>query len=130
MRRIHRSKTPSERADALSPLMLAIEGIVADTNDPEQMHRVKVVIPSIDESYIHGEWVTFMQPWVGSPGYGPVHLPDIGSEVLLFGRLGDPHMLFCLSRFNEDYTVPAEFADGARGVKDGWQIQTARELAD
>ncbi|PYS88967.1 MAG: hypothetical protein DMF64_18865 [Acidobacteria bacterium] len=97
--------------------MVAVEGIVADTGDPEQMHRVRVVIPLIDESEVHDEWIPALVPWVGANHYGPVHLPEIGSEVLLFGRLGQKHTLFYLSRFNEDFNVPGEFADRSRGLK-------------
>lgn len=98
-------------------LMIAVEGIVAQNDDPKHMHRVRVVIPSIDDELVYDEWVTAMIPFCGEQGYGPVHLPAIGSEVLLFGRLGDVHTLFYLSRFNEDFGIPGEFYDGSRGLK-------------
>lgn len=97
--------------------LIAVNGIIADTNDPEGMHRVRVIIPSIDESFVHDEWVTHMMPWVGPQGYGPVNLPAVGSEVVLFGTFGQPYSLFCISRFNEDFKVPNEFSGNVRGLK-------------
>jgi hypothetical protein len=97
--------------------MIAVEATVIENADPEGMHRVKVRIDLLDEAVTHDEWVTALVPWVGAAGYGPAHAPEVGSEVLLFGRLGERHTLFYLSRFNEDFPVPAEFADGSRGCK-------------
>jgi len=108
--------------------MIAVEGIVASTQDPEQMHRIKVIIPSMDESRVHDEWVTALVPWVGAPGYGPAHVPEVASEVLLFGRLGQKHTLFYLSRFNEDFPVPAAFADGSRGLNSDTVYKLLGEL--
>lgn len=93
----------------------AVEAIVAEV-DPRTM-AVKVIIPSIDEDRVHDEWVDALMPWVGPDGYGPAHLPAIGSEVILFSRLNEGVTLFYLSKYNEDFRPPAEFADGARGLK-------------
>lgn len=95
--------------------MVAVEGIVADTADPLSQHRVKVIIPVIDENVVYDEWVTALMPWVGPAGYGPVHLPEPGTEVVLFGRLGQKHTLFYVSRYNEDILPPD--LGGARGLK-------------
>ena len=109
--------------------MIAVEAFVTNTNDPEGMHRIKVVIPSMDEDYIHDEWVTALVPWVGKSGYGPVGLPTLGSEVLLFGRLGQKHSLFYLCRFNEDFLIPAGFVDyNARGLKTDGQYKLLADL--
>lgn len=97
--------------------MVCVNGLVADVDDPEGLHRIRVIIPSIEEDLVHDEWVTALMPWVGPTGYGPFNLPVLGSEVLLFGRLGQKHMLFYLSSFNEDYEPPAEFAGNVRGLK-------------
>lgn len=104
-------------SDQRNDWMVAVEAFVADVDDPERMHRIRVVIPTIDESYVHDEWVTALVPWVGASGYGPVNLPALNSEVLLFGRLGQKHSLFYLSRFNEDFSIPDGFVGEARGLK-------------
>jgi hypothetical protein len=105
------------QAEQADDWMVAVEAVVAVNDDPEGMHRIKVLIPALDEAVIHDEWVTALVPWVGAAGYGPVYRPALGSEVLLFGRLGQPHSLFYLCRYNEDFNVPAEFSDGSRGAK-------------
>ena len=97
--------------------MIAIEGVVVENNDPERMHRIKCTIPVIDESMVFDDWIPAMTPWCGAPGYGPVNPPALNSEVLLFGRLGEPDILFYLSRYNEDHLSPEEFTDGSRGLK-------------
>ncbi|MBX6772800.1 MAG: hypothetical protein IRY83_13800 [Chloroflexi bacterium] len=98
-----------------SSWLIAVEGIVVDNRDPERQHRIKVLIPSIDENYVHDEWVTALVPWTGPDGYGPVHVPEVGSEVVLFGRLGQKHTLYYLARYNEEHRVP-DLGD-ARGLK-------------
>lgn len=95
--------------------LIAVEGIVVDNRDPEGQHRIKVLIPSIDENYVHDEWVTALVPWTGPDGYGPAHIPEVGSEVVLFGRLGQTHTLYYLARYNEEHRVPD--LDDARGLK-------------
>jgi hypothetical protein len=102
--------------DIRNDWMTGVEGIVAINEDPERMHRIKVIIPVINESQIYDEWVSALLPWVGTDGYGPVNLPALNSEVVLFGRLAEKHNLYYLSRYNEDFHTPAEF-DGARGMK-------------
>lgn len=78
---------------------------------------VKAVIPSIDPDRVHDSWIQQAVPWMGPAGYGPVFAPAVGSEVLITGRFGQSFSLFYLSVFNERYTVPGEFADGSRGLK-------------
>ncbi len=97
--------------------MIAAEATVTDNVDPAGLHAVKVRLDVIEESGTPDQWATALVPWVGAAGYGPSQAPEVGSEVLLFGRLGERHTLFYLSRFNEDFQTPAEFADGSRGFK-------------
>lgn len=97
---------------------IAVNGIVADVEDPEGLHRVRCVIPDISEDIIHDDWIEPMMPWVGPNQYGPHHLPALGSEVLLFGAKGQKFSLFYVSRYNTNFRPPAaEFADGSRGGK-------------
>lgn len=89
--------------------MIGVNAIVARNEDPEHRHRVKVVIPSIDENQIHDKWCDRLVWWAGSPGYGDFHIPEIGSEVVLFGRMSEKYHVFYISRFNEEYPVPKDF---------------------
>ena len=117
----NRSRAHDERADWFS----AVAATVVEC-DPETL-AVKVIIPVLDENDVYDEWVTPLVGWVGTDGYGPVNPPAIGSEVVLFSELNDGETLFYLSRYNEEYRVPGEFSDGARGLK----TETAyRLLAD
>jgi hypothetical protein len=109
--------------------LLGLEALVADVSDLEGMHRIRVTIPSIDEAAVHDEWIPAMTTWVGPAGYGPVNLPELMSEVLLFGRLGQKHSLFYLSRYGEDTTIPGEFVgDNARGLKTDGRYKLLADL--
>ena len=94
-----------------------VPGIVVSTADPEGRHRIQCLIPDISEEIVHAEWIEPLMPWVGTDGYGPSHLPAVESEVLLFGMKGEKYTLFYLSRYNENFRPPAEFADRSRGCK-------------
>src|SRR6266704_2961405 len=90
-----------------------IEAIVAVNEDPEFQHRIKVVIPILDEDKVYDKWVRSMNAWVLGAGYGSFFVPPIGSEVTLFSRLGGKHNLFYTQAYNEDFIVPADFRNAA-----------------
>jgi hypothetical protein len=92
----------------------ALPGIVAENEDPENQHRIKVVIPSIDEDRVCDEWVKQLVLYVGPPGYGSFFVPEKGVEVALFGELGEKHTLFYLPVFNEDRVTPSDFDTPAK----------------
>jgi hypothetical protein len=97
---------------------VAIPGIVAINEDPEHQDRIKCVIPYIDEDVIHDKWIDSLVRFVGPEGYGDSHRPALGTEVILFGRSGQPHNIFYVSRFNEDFLVPERLrVPGVRGFK-------------
>lgn len=89
--------------------MQCVSAIVAVNEDPEHQHRIKVIIPIIDEEKIHDKWIKRGVWWTGAPGYGDFHYPEIGSEVILYGRTGMKHNLYYTSVFNEDFLVPMDF---------------------
>lgn len=89
--------------------VVGLNAIVAVNEDPEHQHRIKVVIPSVDEDRVHDKWCDRLVIWSGAPGYGDFHIPEKGSEVVLIGRLGGKHNLMYISRFNEDFPVPKDF---------------------
>lgn len=96
--------------------VFALEAIVEENEDPEHQHRIKVVIPSLDEHRVRDEWVKQLVAFVGPPGYGSCFVPEKGSEVVLFGRLGEKHTLYYISVYNESFVVPADFSrNGAVG---------------
>ena len=85
--------------------------IIADNDDPEHRHRVKVIIPHIDENIVHDEWVERMGGYAGSGGYGSFEIPRVGTEVVLFSEWGAGERLFYMTLFNEQFTVPPDFTD-------------------
>lgn len=86
-----------------------VEGIVADNEDPLHLNRIKAIIPIIDEENVYDVWARRMCLFVGAPGYGDFHPPELKTEVVLFGRMGHKHHLFYAPVCNEDYPVPTEF---------------------
>jgi hypothetical protein len=94
--------------------MTGVPALVAETEDPEHEHRIRVVIPVMDEEKIYPEWVRWLGGLVLGPGFGAFFLPPKGAEVMLFGQLGQKHHLFYLGGlYNEDFKVPADFTNAA-----------------
>jgi len=90
-----------------------LEAYVGVNEDPEFQHRVKVVIPVLDEHRVFDKWVRSLGAFVLGPGYGSFFVPPIDTEVILFSRLGQKHNLFYFPVYNEDIIVPADFRDPA-----------------
>jgi hypothetical protein len=94
--------------------LTAVPAIVVDNEDPEREHRIKVVIPAMDEEKAYPEWVRSLSALVFGYGFGSFFLPPKGAEVALFGQLGQKHHLFYLGGlYNEDFKVPADFPDAS-----------------
>ncbi len=90
--------------------LMGESAIVADNDDPERQHRVRVIIPSIDEDMIYDQWARQMVFCLGD-GYGSAFIPPKNSEVALFGQLGQKYNLFYASLYNEEMLMPSGFAD-------------------
>ncbi|SRR2546423_9553630 len=88
-----------------------IAAIVADNNDPERQHRIRVKLPYMDEEDVHDEWIRQMGLHSGARGYGSFYIPKIGQEVLLFSEFGEGENLFYMCVYNEDYDVPGDCPD-------------------
>lgn len=95
-----------------------VPAIVADNDDPEHQHRIKVIIPLIDEEKVHDEWVRQMGGFAGSGGYGNFDIPKKGSEVVLFSEFGQGENLYYMCVYNEENDVPGDFPDETvRGLR-------------
>ncbi len=88
--------------------MIGVNGIVAENQDPEKQHRVKLIIPSIDENLIFDEWARSFAFCLGN-GYGTALIPPKGAEVILFGQLGQKFNLFYVPVYNEEMLTPDGF---------------------
>lgn len=90
--------------------LMGVSAIVADNQDPERQHRVRVIIPTIDEDLIFDEWARQLVFCLGD-GYGSAFIPPKGSEVILFGTLGQKYNLFYASVYNEEMFMPEGYDD-------------------
>src|SRR5436853_395225 len=117
------------RPDVPTGWVSALEAIVAVNDDPEFQHRIKVIIPTLDENNIFNKWIKRIVWWAGAEGYGDFHIPSVGSEVILFGRFGEKHHLYYASVFNENYVVPADFrSPTVRGFRTDGDYKSIVEL--
>jgi hypothetical protein len=94
--------------------LTAVPAIVVENEDPEHEHRIKVVIPAMDEEKAYPEWVRSLSALVLGFGFGSFFVPPLKAEVVLFGQLGQKHHLFYMGGlYNEDFKTPADFADAS-----------------
>jgi hypothetical protein len=103
-------KHAREQSAADGNWLMGVPAIVADNQDPDRQHRVKVIIPSIDEDLVYDEWARQMVFCLGD-GFGSAFIPPKDSEVVLFGQLGQKYNLFYASVYNEEMLVPDGFND-------------------
>lgn len=91
--------------------------IVAENEDPEKLHRIKVVIPSIDEDLVYDDWVRPAGVCLGNQ-LGTVIIPPKGSEVLVTGVLGQKfNLVYTGAIYNEEMSIPAELGIDTPGIK-------------
>jgi Type VI secretion system/phage-baseplate injector OB domain len=109
------SKNSESVVDRTERWATGLTGIVAENNDPENQHRVKVIIPSIDENETYDEWVRQFVFCLGD-GFGSVFIPPVGSEVVLFGTLGEKYNLFYASVYNEEMKISSQLSKDIAGI--------------
>ena len=85
--------------------LIGVPAIVAENQDPEKQHRVKVIIPTIDENLVFDEWARSFVFCLGN-GFGTAFIPPKGSEVILIGQLGQKYNLFYFPVYNEELLKP------------------------
>lgn len=95
--------------------LISEAAIVADVNDPENQHRIRVIIPSIDEDLIYDEWVRPAAVCLGD-GFGSVFIPKKGTEVFITGVLGQKFNLFYSSTYNEENLISDELNEETPGI--------------
>ena len=104
------NKGAKNAIDETGNSLMGVPAIVADNKDDERQRRVRVIIPSIDEDMIFDEWARQIIFCLGN-GFGSAFIPPKGSEVVLFGQLGQKYNLFYASLYNEEMLVPAGYND-------------------
>jgi type VI secretion system (T6SS) baseplate-like injector VgrG len=100
-------KERREQVQREAPFM-CVPAIVAVNEDPEFLHRIKVIIPHLDQEQVYDDWVWQMGGAAGAKGYGDVALPALGQEVMLFSEWGQGERMFFLAVFNEFNPTPGD----------------------
>jgi phage protein D len=94
-----------------------VPALVSDVNDPQQLGRVKLRFPWMDESYV-SDWARMVQFGAGR-GRGAVFLPEVDDEVLVAFEHGDPRRPYVVGGLYNGQDKPNE-GDGlvdSSGVK-------------
>lgn len=92
--------------------------IVADIEDPDKQHRIKVIIPSIDEDLVFDDWVRPLTPFALGDGFGFTFLPEKGAEVAISGVLGQMRNLFYHGAiYNEEVRKAEQLDKDTPGIK-------------
>jgi hypothetical protein len=102
--------------EELTPLLAIYDGVVKSRNDPLRVGRVRVVVPGLVEG--DGVWA-----WpIGSPGSGSnargfFFVPEVGADVAVLFKQGDPER--------------ARYLPGMWGLPEGVQQipEAARDLS-
>lgn len=101
-----------------------IEGVVVDTNDPQQMGRLRIWCPSLDGEDYTPEflpWATYISPFaghaydfpagsgekqsVGPVAYGMWAIPKKGAFVVVGFFYGDPNRRFYLGSYYPEHST-------------------------
>lgn len=109
------NKSTNKTIDENGKWMMGVAAIVADNKDPENQHRVRVIIPSVDEDLIFDEWIRQIAFCLGD-GFGSVFIPPLGSEVVLFGELGQKYNLYYASVYNEEMMISSQLGKDTAGI--------------
>jgi uncharacterized protein involved in type VI secretion and phage assembly len=87
-----------------------VTGIVTNIDDPEELHRVKVKFPWLNDDDESG-WARVATP-AGGAERGLYFLPEVDDEVLVAFEHGDPRFPYVVgSLWNANAPPPAEATD-------------------
>jgi len=102
-----------EQAERIYGVMTAI---VTNTKDPEQLGRIKINYPWLNEAS-ESDWVRVVSLMAG-PDRGGFFLPDVGDEVLVAFQNGNLHTPYVLGGvWNKNKKPPEKNADGKDNIK-------------
>jgi hypothetical protein len=92
--------------------LICESAIVADVEDPDRQHRIKVILTAIDPDNMFDDWVRPASQVCLGNGYGAVFLPQKGQEVFVTGVLGQKYnLVYHGPVYNESMKIPADFED-------------------
>lgn len=95
-----------------------VVGLVTDVNDPEELGRVKVQLPWLDDDFV-SDWVRTLQPGAAKDR-GWTVLPEVGDEVLVAFEQADYRRPYVLGGLYNGVDTPSRtgppLVDGATGA--------------
>lgn len=83
-----------------------VVGLVTDNNDPNNLARVKIKFPWLDDNH-ESYWARVTQPGAG-PDSGMVWLPEVNDEVLVAFEHGDIRMPYVVGQLWNGVDKPPE----------------------
>jgi uncharacterized protein involved in type VI secretion and phage assembly len=91
-------------------------GIVTNNQDPDNMGRVKVKFPWLDDN-VESTWARMACP-MGGKGRGTYFLPEVNDEVLVAFEHGDMRVPYVLgAMWNGQDAPPANNSDGQNNIR-------------
>jgi phage protein D len=89
-----------------APINGVVVAIVTDNNDPDNMARVKLKFPWLDDSY-ESHWARLAQLGAG-PNSGTVWIPEVNDEVLVAFEHGDVRRPYVIGNLYNGIDTPNE----------------------
>ncbi len=96
-------------------------GIVMDLDDPEELGRVRVKFPHLDDQ--PSDWARVATP-MGGKGRGLFFRPEVDDEVLVAHELGDPRRSYIVGALWSKADPPP--ADDGKKVDNNWRFFRSR----
>lgn len=112
--------TPAFTSVQKKALKNATVGIVSQVNDPDNLGRIKVSLPTYSD--IETDWLEVLIPGAGA-GKGQFILPDVGDNVLLLFINEEPAQPIVLGGLYGEKPIPDTVVD--QGVVKRYVTQTA-----
>lgn len=104
-------------ASVTAPIPSVVSAVVSNVKDPEDLGRVKVTIPRLDDTFESG-WLRVAQPGAGAARGGLV-LPEVGDEVLVAFEQGDVRRGYVIAGLYNGVDKPNPALVGGTVASDG-----------
>jgi uncharacterized protein involved in type VI secretion and phage assembly len=98
-----------------------IIGLVSDLNDPEDLGRIKVTYPTLNNQV--SDWARLVTPMAGK-SRGMFFRPEVGDEVLVGYEQGDPRRPYILGSLWSKTDPPP--ADDGNKAQNNWRFWESR----